>query len=84
MNFKNTWHSLAIVALLCITICGCKSVPRIEDIPLTGGNRVYCLPPGTYVDIDGIEHVEKYNRWSFSEEDTYEYIRSLKSAKPTK
>lgn len=83
MNFKNILYECAIVTLLCIPICGCFG-PRIEDIPLTSGNRVYCLPPGTYVDIDGIEHVEKNNRWSFSEEDAYEYIRSLKSEKVIK
>lgn len=77
---KMSW-TLLIASLLILS--GCRSDPKKwADVPLTDGDVPYVLGPGTYVDVEGIEHVEKNNRWSFSEASVYEYVKWLAAGKP--
>jgi len=69
-----------VVMLMMVCLCfasSCKSKPDLHDIPLTEGEIPYILPPGTYIDIDGVIHVETKKRWSISEADLYNYVSGL-------
>ena len=68
---------LKYCVIILLLMCGCKSTPRLEDIPLKSGDQPYCLPPGEYTDVEGVTHKEIYNRWSMSEEDVYDFVKSI-------
>ena len=72
---KRIWIALAASFL---TLSACRSVDKWHNVPLAEGDVPYVLPPGTYVDADGVEHVEANSRWSMSEADVFRYIMFLK------
>lgn len=77
---KALW-TLLTASLLILSGCKSNQPSKWADVPLSEGDVPYVLGPGTYVDIDGVEHVEKGNRWSFSEASVYEYVKWLASGK---
>ena len=71
---RKLWIALIVSSLI---LSGCRS-NKWDDVPLEESDIPFLIPPGTYVDVDGVEHTISTRRWVFNDGLTYKFIQWLK------